>query len=146
MTTEKGSGAVREVGQHLRLKFEPIPTYAESAKILGKEYPEHETYFRENNGDWIIATEDGERFGTVSFRASAKRGHAYHAPDPEGMERAKALVRRWNSHSELLEALEHLLEIFEVAPSGWILRDVSSISPKLAYAKEVIGRAKGESR
>ena len=87
-----------------KLRFQRQEIYTENAKILGKELGEHEGYFRDNNGDWIIGDSEGNRFCVVAFQGTAKRGEKWNAPDPLGMERARLIVRAVNNFDALLEA------------------------------------------
>lgn len=85
----------------MNLKFERIEGYEKRARILKEPLAEHEGFHRDNNGDWVILREDGERFGTVSFRGKAKRGQTWNAPDPEGQAAARRLVAMWNETEKL---------------------------------------------
>lgn len=90
-------------------KFEPMGAYTDDAfmefeRLTGKTKPEHEKYFRDNNGDWAIGF-DGGRVATATFRGTAKRGQGYNAPDPEGMANARLI----SAAPELYKALERII-------------------------------------
>ena len=86
-----------------RYKFEPQEIYLERARLLGKPLAEHEGYYRENDGSWIIADSEGVGRITVRFQGKAKRGQAWNAPDPEGQALARKITDFLNAHDALAE-------------------------------------------
>lgn len=88
-------------------QFERMDSAVEFAALKGEALEEHEGYFRDNNGDWIVTWKDpdpegyGGRIAAVSFKGSAKRGQAYGAPDPEGMANARLIATAPELLSEL---------------------------------------------
>ena len=90
-----------------KLKFERMESSVEMAALKKVPLAEHEGYFRDNNGDWIISSKEG-RIASVSFQGKAKRGETYCAPDPIGKARAEYIVAAVNSHDALRDALKAL--------------------------------------
>ena len=82
-------------------KFERQDIYVEHALVTGKALADHEGYFRDNSGDWIISSAQG-RIADATFKGTAKRGHGYETPDPEGMANARLIA----AAPELAEALK----------------------------------------
>src|SRR5687768_12240135 len=71
-------------------RFERMESAEEFAALKGETLEEHEGYYRDNNGDWIVTFRDpeddmGGRIAAVSFKGKAKRGETWRAPDPIGM-------------------------------------------------------------
>lgn len=97
----------------LPLVFKPQDTYIENAKILGKPLEAHIGYMRENDGSWIISDSSGMRFAIVPFCGKAKRGEAWNAPDPEGMEHAEFIVRAVNNFDALLAACRQVHSVWD---------------------------------
>lgn len=86
-------------------KFERLDGVEEQYRILKKELLEHDGYFRHNDGSWVINSAEGYPIASVNFKGTAKRGQAWHAPDPEGQANARHIVLAVNCHDEPLEAL-----------------------------------------
>jgi hypothetical protein len=79
-------------------KFERMPEYEERAKLLGKPLADHEGYFRDNDGSWVIQDNEGNRIASVTFKGKAKRGETWNAPDPEGQANAELIVKAVNAY------------------------------------------------
>ena len=99
-------------------KFERQEIYAQHAKMTGKQLEDHEGYFRENDGSWVIADADGNGIITIRFQGNAKRGQAWNAPDPEGQANAAFIVTACNCHDDLVEALTKLTSETEAVCTG----------------------------
>lgn len=79
--------AVKEQAKHTPgpWRFARMEDAEKLAVLQHRDLAEHEGYFRENNGDWIVGykNEHGQgRIAGVSFKGTAKRGQGYMAPDP----------------------------------------------------------------
>jgi hypothetical protein len=79
-----------------KVRLARMETADELAKLKGVTLAPHEGWFRDNDGSWLVVTDDG-RLCTVKFRGTAKRGQAHQAEDPEGLANAKRIVALWNA-------------------------------------------------
>lgn len=134
-------------GRHTqgRWKFERMESAEEFVKLKGETLAEHEGYYRDNNGDWIVgfsnegADEDdmdiGGRIAAVSFKGSAKRGQTWNAPDPEGQANARLIA----AAPDLLAALKAI-----TSPTGFRDLDVGGNGTHGA-ALAAIAKAEGRS-
>lgn len=115
-------------------KFERMQGYEDRARILGQPLAEHDGFYRDNNGDWVVGGGDG-RIAAVRFQGKAKRGEAYNAPDPEGMANGRLI----SAAPDMLEALKKTLETVEWMRSGATAQsvnwDTASEQIKSAIAK-----------
>jgi hypothetical protein len=93
-------------------KFERPADLEESYRILKKELPDHEGYFRENDGTWSITDSTGLRVATASFKGKAKRGEAWRTADPEGMANARLI-------SAVTDLAELLMESRDIVGDDW---------------------------
>lgn len=96
-----------------RWKFERMESAEEFAKLKGETLAEHEGYYRDNNGDWIVTFADpddeiGGRVAAVTFKGKAKRGETYRAPDPIGMARARLIAAAPELYSALTDCVKRL--------------------------------------
>jgi hypothetical protein len=93
-------------------RFARLEGSEELYRLQKREMPEHEGYFRENSGDWVVGftSEHGQgRIAAVAFKGKAKRGQGWTAPDPEGMANARLIA----AAPDLLEALKATLPLLE---------------------------------
>jgi hypothetical protein len=84
-------------GSMMKLKMERHNGAEKLAKLVGVPLAPHDGYLRENNGDWIICTEDGVGIIRVAFQGTAKRGEGYKSPDPVGQAMANRIIDLWNA-------------------------------------------------
>lgn len=87
-------------------KFGRMKGFEERAAILKQPIADHDGYYRDNNGDWIVGDGEG-RVASVRFCGTAKRGQGYNAPDPEGMRRARLIA----AAPQMLEALKEIMQL-----------------------------------
>ena len=86
--------------------FDRMESAVEFAALKGETLAEHEGYYRDNNGDWIITKRDadeefGGRIATATFKGKAKRGETYKAPDPIGQANARLIASAPKLYAEL---------------------------------------------
>jgi hypothetical protein len=79
-------------------KFERMPEYEERVRMLNRPLADHEGYFRDNDGSWIIQDSEGNRIAAAIFKGKAKRGEAWNAPDPDGKSNVELIVRAVNAY------------------------------------------------
>ena len=113
-------------------KFERLAGAEELARLRKQTLAEHEGYFRENNGDWVVTSED-ERIASVTFQGQAKRGQGYAAPDPRGQANARLI----SAAPELLAALRCIVADLPLS-RDWLDPDLEK------QARAAIAKAAGE--
>lgn len=80
----------------------------EQYRILSKKLEDHDGYYRENDGSWIVTDSNGDRVAAVAFQGNAKRGQGWCSPDPVGQSRARLIA----AAPEMLEALIAVCEAY----------------------------------
>ena len=110
-----------------------MPHFDDLAKLRtlkGEPEPaEHERFFRYNDGGFAISTEN-QNVAQVTFKARAKRGQAYCAPDPVGLANARLIA----AAPDLLALCERALAFVDSMPDADNVSLTSDLRAAIAKA------------